>query len=46
MENATAIAAAQAKAAKAHTNYIIQRDNENTPKFFAIGMISMMILFV
>jgi hypothetical protein len=46
MANGTAAAAAQAKAKQALAKALKQRNNENTVKFFAAGMASMMVLFI
>jgi hypothetical protein len=46
MANATEDAAKAAKVKAALAKLIRQRDNENTAKFFAAGMVGIMILFM
>jgi len=46
MPNATVTAAATAKAKAALAKAIRQRNNENTAKFFAVGMAGLIVLFM
>lgn len=46
MANATAIAAKEAKAKTALAKLLRQKNNENSAKFFAAGMVGLIVLFM